>query len=305
MPGRIRTDELDWEDLRHFLALAVEGSLSAAARRLRVNHATVARRVAKLEAAVGQTLFERRPDGYALTAAGRAVLDEARGMEEAALGVLRRLDTAASLEGPVRLTTTRSIAEDFLIRRLAPLRRAHPGIDLELLAELRVMSLARREADIAIRLGRPADSALAGRRIGLIGYGFYADADWCRRIAAGEPPAFVAYDPDTDFVPEARWLAARFPGARRAFRSNSQTGQLEAVRAGFGIALLPHYLAAPDPALRVIGLGDAPPPREVWLLVRPDLRRVPRIRAVAEAVAEIFRAERALLEGSQGLAPGD
>ncbi len=295
MAERIRTDGLDWEDLRHFVALAAEGSLSATARRLRVNHATVARRVAGLEAALGRTLFDRRPDGYALTAEGRAVLAEAQGMEAAALAVLRRLDAATSLDGPVRLTTTRSLAEDFLIPRLGPLRRAHPGIDLELLAELRVMSLARREADIAIRLGRPADSSLAGRRVGLIAHGFYASTEWPGRLAAGDPPVFVAYDAESDMVPEARWLAARFPTARRTFRSNSQAALAAAARAGFGIALLPHYLAATMPELCELALGETPPPREAWLLVRPELRRVPRMRAVAEGVAAIFRAERGVL----------
>lgn len=297
MSDRIRTGALDWEDLRYFLALAAEGSLSATARRLRVNHATVARRVAGLEAALGRVLFDRRPDGYALTADGRAVLEEARGMEEAALGVLRRLDAGTALEGPVRLTTTRSLAEGFLVPRLGRLAAAHPGIDIELLAELRLMSLARREADLAIRLGRPADSTLAGRRVGQLAHGFFATPGWAARVAAGEAPVLVGYDPDSDFVPEAAWMAARFPAARLAFRSNSQAAQAGAARAGLGVALLPHYLAARDPALRPVDLGEVPPPREAWLLVRRELARVPRVRAVADFLAEVFRQERALLEG--------
>ena len=95
MPDRKRTAGLDWEDVRYFIALARHGSLSATARALRVNHATVARRVASLETLLGRPLFERRPDGYALTAQGRAVLDEAGAMDAAALSVLRRLDASA------------------------------------------------------------------------------------------------------------------------------------------------------------------------------------------------------------------
>ncbi|WP_198370665.1 LysR family transcriptional regulator [Roseomonas rosulenta] len=299
MPDRIRTAALDWEDCRYFVALAAEGTLSATARRLRVNHATVARRVASLEAALGRTLFDRRAEGYVLTAEGRAVLEEARGMEEAALGVLRRLDAAGALEGPVRLTTTRSLAEGFLVRRLGGLRRAHPGIDLELLAELRVISLARREADIAIRLGRPADSTLAGRRIGRLGHGFYAAPERAAQVAAGETPVLVGYDQDSAFVPETTWLATHFPSARLAFRSNSQAAQAQAARVGFGVALLPHYLAAGDPLLVAVDLGATPPSREAWLLVRRDISRVPRVRAVAEAVATIFRQDRMVLEGTR------
>ncbi|MBX6746511.1 MAG: LysR family transcriptional regulator [Acetobacteraceae bacterium] len=295
MPDRKRTERLDWEDLRYGLALAQAGSLSAAARALRVNHATVARRLASLEAALGRVLFDRRPEGYVPTPEGRAVLEEARAMEEAALAVLRRLDAGTALAGPVRLTTTRSLADGFLTRRLGAFRAEYPGIDLEVIAELRVMSLSRREADIAVRLGRPRDSALTGRCVARMGFGFYAAPAWRDRLGAGEAPVLVGYDADSDFVPEAGWLNARFGEARFAFRSNSQLAQAEAARAGFGIALLPHYVAAGDAGLVPIPLGPLPPPREVWLLVRPDLLRVPRIRAVADHLAASFAEARMML----------
>src|SRR5207253_2283583 len=114
MPDKKRTADLDWEDVRYFVALARYGTLSATARGLRVNHATVARRVTSLETLLGRALFERRADGYALTAEGKAVLDEASAMDEAALSVLRRLDAGAALNGLVRLTAVRPLAESFL-----------------------------------------------------------------------------------------------------------------------------------------------------------------------------------------------
>src|SRR5215475_6200930 len=119
MADKKRTAGLDWEDIRYFVALARHGSLSATARALRVNHATVSRRVASLEAALRRPLFDRRADGYALTAAGKAVLDEAGMMEEGALSVLRRVDASSELNGPVRLTVARAMADGFLIERLA------------------------------------------------------------------------------------------------------------------------------------------------------------------------------------------
>ena len=100
---------LDWEDVRYFVALARYGTLSATARGLRVNHATVARRVTSLETLLGRPLFDRRADGYALTAEGKAVLDEARSMDEAALSVLRRLDAGAELSGLLRLSVGRAL----------------------------------------------------------------------------------------------------------------------------------------------------------------------------------------------------
>jgi DNA-binding transcriptional LysR family regulator len=152
MPDKKRTSRLDWEDVRYFIALARHGTLSATARALRVNHATVARRITSLEILLARALFERRADGYALTAEGKAVLDEAGAMDEAALSVLRRLDAGTELSGLVRLTSGRTLAETFLIDRLSAFHQRYPAIDIEWIGEARLMSLARREADIRKRL---------------------------------------------------------------------------------------------------------------------------------------------------------
>src|SRR5207248_2018355 len=151
MPDKKRTGGLDWEDVRYFVALARYGTLSATARALRVNHATVARRVTGLETRLGRALFERRADGYALTAEGKAVLEEASAMDEAALSVLGRLDAGTELSGLVRLTVGRVLAERFLIDRLRTFHERYPAIDLEVIGGSRVLSLARREADVALR----------------------------------------------------------------------------------------------------------------------------------------------------------
>src|SRR5882724_8824188 len=145
MPDK-KSTALDWEDIRYFVALARYGTLSETARRLRVNHATVARRISSLETLLGRTLFERRADGYALSAEGKAVLDEARFMDEAALSVLRRLDAGTELSGIVRLRIGRVLAERFLIERLRAFHERYPAIDLEVIGGSRFVSLARREA---------------------------------------------------------------------------------------------------------------------------------------------------------------
>jgi len=181
MIDKKRTEDLDWEDLRYFVALARYGTLSATARKLRVNHATVARRVASLEALLGRPLFDRRPDGYAVTEEGRAVLDEAQVMDEAALSVLRRLDAGTELTGLVRLTVGRVLAERFLIGRLDAFHERYPAIDLEVTGGSRVVSLARREADIALRYGAPKDSDLVARRVAKIAFGLYASPATAKR----------------------------------------------------------------------------------------------------------------------------
>jgi DNA-binding transcriptional LysR family regulator len=296
---------MDWEDLRYFVALARHGSLSAAARALKVNHATVARRIGALETSLGRVLFDRRADGYALTMEGRAILADASAMEEAAFGLLRRLDgesVAAEVSGPVRLTTTHSLASGFLVRRLAGLAERYPAIDIDVAVEVRVVSLARREADMALRYGRPSDSALVGRRVGRIGSAFYAAPEWRDRLMAGDAAVFVGFEADNDLVPEAAWLADRFSRARFAFRSNSLSAQRDAAVAGFGVALLPHFLAVHEPDLCPVDLGCLPPLRDLWLLLRPELAKVPRMRAVADFLDELCHRESRFLErGSQDL----
>src|SRR5262249_26912980 len=297
MPVKKRTAGLDWEDVRYFVALARRGTLSATARDLRVNHATVARRVASLEAAMGRPLFDRRADGYALTAEGKAILDEASAMDEAALSVLRRLDAGTELNGLVRLTAAPGLAESFLIDRLAGLHEAYPQIDLELIGETHVMSLARREADIALRFGSPKDSDLVATRMGTIAFGLYASPPYGKRLAAGAAPAFIGFDEASDFIAEAAWLLRQFGDRRFSFRGNSQTAHAAAARAGYGVALLPRYVAAGNPGLVQVSLGERLPERDLWLLIRRDLKKIPRIRAVTDYLTQVFRRERRLLAG--------
>jgi DNA-binding transcriptional LysR family regulator len=288
---------LDWEDVRYFVALARHGTLSAAARGLRVNHATVARRVASLETLLGRALFDRRAKGYSLTAEGKAVLDEARTMDEAALAVLRRLDSGTELSGSVRLAAGRVLAERFVIDRLRPLHERYPAIDVEVIGGSRVVSLAKREADIALRYGSSKDSELVARRVAKIGFGLYASPAYRDRLKAGGVPAFIGFDEDNDFIAEAMWLARRFGDRRFSFRTSSHTTQAAAARAGYGIALLPRYVAAGDQGLVQVLLEERLPERDVWLLIRRDLTKVPRVRAVADHLAAIFRRERRLLTG--------
>ena len=183
MPDRKRTPDLDWQDVRYFVALARYGTLAATARALRVNHATVARRIENLEALLGCALFERRPEGYMLTVEGKAALAEAAAMDEAALSLRDRLKAGSEIRGLVRLTAPRSLLDYFLVQRLGDLYERHPGIDLELIGDARVLSLARRDADMALRMGSPKDSDLIARRLGTVRYGLYASPAYARKIA--------------------------------------------------------------------------------------------------------------------------
>src|SRR6516162_1966946 len=297
MPDKKRTN-LDWEDVRYFVALARHRTLSATARALRVNHATVARRIASLETLLGHPLFDRGAFGYVLTAEGKALVNYASAMNEAALSILRRLDAGTELSGRVRLAAGRVLAERFLIDRLRAFHERYPAIDLEVIGGSRVVSLAKRQADLALRYGSPKDSELVARRVAKLTFGLYASPDYHDKLKAGERPVFIGFDENSEFVAEAQWLERHFGSSRFSFRTNSQTTQAAAARAGYGIALLPRYIvAAHEPDLVEVSLGGRLPEREVWLLIRRDLTKVPRVRAVADYLVEVFRRERRLLAG--------
>ena len=298
MPDKKRTDSLDWEDVRYFVALARNGTLSATARALHVNHATVARRIASLEALFGRALFDRRASGYVLTAEGKAVFGEANAMDEAALSVLRRLDAGTELSGLVRLAVGRVLAERFLIDRLRTFHERYPAIDLEVIGGSRVVSLAKREADVALRYGSPKDSELVARRVATISFGLYASRAYRDKLNAGQMPTFIGFDEQSDFIAETAWFGRHFGDRRFSFRTNSQTTQAAAARAGYGVALLPRYIVAThEPDLVQVSLGGRLPERDVWLLVRRDLKNVPRVRALTDYLVEVFQRERRLLAG--------
>lgn len=289
---------MDWGDLRFFVELARSGSLSATARRLKVDHTTVARRVAALEDSLGVRLFDRLPRGYALTAEGEEVAALAGRLEEGAFAIERfARGQSAEPAGVVRLSAPPVFASAFLAPNLGPFRSRFPQVVLELIGDSRAVSLTRREADLAIRLKRPEDDGLVSRRVGTMGYGLYAapahlegraEADW----------AFVGYDESLDHVPQQRWLRGVAAGRPFVFRANDLGSLAAAARAGLGVAALPHFLGMPDPGLVRLPSSPAPEGRELWLLVHGDLRRAARVRATMDFLIALLTEKKGLLEGN-------
>jgi DNA-binding transcriptional LysR family regulator len=294
MAEQIRTGT-DWEDIRVFIALARHGSLSGAARALSVNHATVARRVASLERTLGNRLVERRPNGYLLTAAGDHALAAAKAMETAA-AALSRGGADHTPRGLVRISATPGMTQGFLISRMAGLASRHPGLDIEIATDVRAVSLERREADIALRFGRPKDGDLIARRAVTFGYGLYGSTEWRRRIKRGVTPIFIGFDEATAHIPDAQWLARQFPRARFALRNGNQFAQAAAAEAGVGIALLPHFIGRANHALAPCLPDPMPPARELWLVTRRQDDKEISIRTVVEFLMQIFDKERRLFE---------
>ena len=280
---------LDWNDLRHFVVLAREGTLSAAARTLRVDHATVARRVAALEAATALKLVDRRARSYALTADGRRIAAAAAPMEEAAFAVERATRAADSLvRGEVAVSAPPALANALVAPRLVHLKRQHPGIFIKLIGEKRSASLSRREADLALRLSRPTEPGLVSRRIGRFGFGLYGAPFYLKET----PPhafAFIAYDDSMKEAPQQQWLEAVANGREIVLRSSDLENQAAAARAGLGLAALPHFLADGDAGLERHELQGREVGRDVWLVVHRDLRRAPAVRAVMAFLVDCLR----------------
>jgi len=286
---------MNWDDLRVFLALGRRGSLSAAARGLSVNHATVARRVRSLEERLGEKLVERRPDGYSLTEAGVRALAAAGDME-AITETLERGSTDGSLRGLVRINAPPSLAQAFLISKLSEFAALHPGLDVDLATEMRSVSLERREADIAVRLGRPRGGDVIARHVATAGFGFYGTPPACKRVEAGAELIAIGFDEANAHLPEAVWLAREFPGARLMFRASDQFGQAQAARTGGGLAILPHYVGRQTEGLRLSPLQPVPPSRDISLLTRRSSRSDVLIRTVVDHLVAAFETDRALFE---------
>lgn len=286
---------LNWDDIRYFLELARTGSLSGAARRLRVEHSTVARRVDALEQSLGIRLFDRLPKAWSLTPEGETLVAQAGRLDEEAQAFSRTALGVSSLQGTVRVSAPPVLAGHFLVPRLAALRPRWRNIDLEVIGESRDANLARGEADLAIRMSRPTAPGLAARCIGEMGYGLYAARAYTDRPA--EDWEFLGYDDSLIQVPQQRWLAQVAGRRRFVFRSNDLAALLNAARVGLGITVLPHFLAAQDDLLERVADPACPTLRQIWLVMHPDVKRSPRVRLIADVLADVVGEADALMSG--------
>lgn len=277
---------MEWSDLRIFLAVARSGTLGAAARGLGQTQPTMGRRIRALEAALGQALFQRTSEGFVLTDAGAAVLAHAERMESEALGIARAAGGhATALEGSLRVSSSDWFGAHVLTRAVAALQRRHPAVTVELVTDARLLSLARREADLVFRIAPFDEPDIAQRKLLHMPYAAYVGTS----IDHVSDLPRITMDTAFGDMPDVPWLQARLPDTRVAFRSNSREAQARACALGVGIAVLPCPLGDATAGLRRLDLGDEPPGRDVWLGYHKDLRHLPRLRAFVEEVLRISR----------------
>lgn len=289
--------ELDWSWCRSVLAVLQTGSFSAAARQLGVAHPTVRRHVTDLEQALGVRLFARSPTGLEPTDTALAMRPAAEAMQAAAEHLARTASARGpAIAGTVRITASEIIGAEVLPPILAALKREHAGLAFELTLTDRIEDILRHDADIAVRMVRPAQADLVARRVGVIELGVFATRDW---LAAHGPPAslpdlvasggLAGYDRGDGLI--AALEKAGTPSRRTdyGFRSDSTLAQLAAVRAGLvaGIVQVPLGLRSPS-LVRV--LPEVSDRLEVWLAAHRDLRRLPRVDAVYNGLAKALSA---------------
>ena len=278
----------DWEDLRHFTLFAEEKSLSAAARRLKMDHATVARRIAALEESLGLKLVERRPRAYFLTTDGERIAELGKRMELESLAVERSASAGqSSISGEVAISAPPAMSVALIAPHLSALRGRHPDLRIRLDGDTRNVSLVRREADIAVRLSRPVDADVVVRKLGKVTFSLYGSHAYLATVDAGNR-AYIAYDTSMDDMPQQLWLQALIGAAPIVLRSNDLAIQAAAVAAGVGIAVLPNFMAGPDQRLSRLPHAGAALEREIWIAVHSDLRHAPRIQAVMAFLAGCF-----------------
>jgi DNA-binding transcriptional LysR family regulator len=279
---------LNWSDLQIFLAVARAGRISAAARRLDVEHTTVARRLTALEHALGVPLFYRTRAGYLLTAHGHNVVPQAEAMERAAIGAAGRArEASATIAGRVRVAMPPEFASHWLAPRLAAFREKHPQIELQILVGTRQRDLSRGEADLALQEAQPRQGGMIAVRIARVAIGLYAAQALVgnRRMRIenldtlqGLPLA--AYTPQFRILQKAKWFEPILASATIALTSNSTDALLAAARAGIGVAVLPRFVARRYSEL--IAVSENVAEQDVLLITHPELRRDPKVYATAD-----------------------
>ena len=287
---------LDPQDLDDLIAIRDAGTLSGAAKTRGVAVSTVSRRIETLEASLGLQLVDRRTDGVRLTSAGLAIAEAASPISEQ----MRRVERVAESlrQGvktvPVRISATEFVISDVLAPATGLLWTMGADFPVHLHSQAEVVSLAGRDADLAIRMVRPEGASLYARRLADIRLGLFASIDYL----AGRSPdeinlqseKLLIYDDSYGRLPELDWIIRQGLSDAVAMRTGSTRGLLTAAEAGGGIALLPSAFAARSDSLVSIPMPAALPTRQPWLIVHRDLRQVPAVRIVQKWIVSAFAA---------------
>lgn len=293
--------QLSWDDLRFFLAVYRHRTMSAAAQQLCVDHATVSRRVARLEEALNTKLFVHQKTGYEPTPAGERLRHMAEDVEASIIACQAEIsDRNLDLEGVVRIGAPDGFGSYFLAPRLAAFCNANPKLRVNLIATARIFSLAHREIDISISLAMPKEGRIIGRKLVDYELGLYASSTY---LSSSEPirsrddlehHPFIGYIEEIVFSPLLDYMPSVSKAVKPRFRSSNLLAQLQAVREGGGIAVLPRFIAAKVEGLVPVLPAEVRLQRTFHLLLHEDNRNLARVRAAANFIHEQVHKDLAL-----------
>lgn len=292
----------DWNDLRYFLELQRSGRLLTTAKRMGTTHSTVARHIESIERQLGTALFMQHAHGHELTPAGQALLKHAEAMENVALLAQEEITQSIAPLGKVRLGVTEGIGIAFITPRIGGLYERYPGLEVELVAMPRFISILNREAEISIHLDRPTTDQLITRKLTDYTLALYASPAYIAKAAPLHhredlaQQQWIGYVDELLFSQELLLLNSFCRNPDVVFRSTSVIAQQQAARAGLGIAVLPNYMANDDPCLLRV-LPAEMIQRSYWISTRRELHKSVRLRVVWDYLVTLCEdARQALVE---------
>jgi DNA-binding transcriptional LysR family regulator len=296
--GGILMADIDWNDLSYCLAVIREGSVTAAAQKMGVNHTTVSRRISALEKQLQAKLFDRSTTGWLVTPIGESIIGNMEQMEDNAQAVMRAVNAdSTELSGHLRVTALDVCMQRIILPHLHAFSEMYPDITLDLLSTDDVLDLSSRAADIAFRTTNDPAPDVVGKKICDFAYALYAREDLYQRVIDGDNSvaAIGWVMPNVLDMPE--WLLKNYPGMTVKYRANSLSVVLELVLQGCGITMLPCGLGDLEPTLARIPGTINHEPAGFWLLTHTDLRTTARIRLFRDYFLEKIQPRIPLLEG--------
>ncbi|QLC22176.1 LysR family transcriptional regulator [Parasphingopyxis sp. CP4] len=296
----LRHPDPDWEDIKTFNAVMDAGTVRSAAQKLGVHHSTVSRRIESLERTLQVRLFDRRPEGYAPTQAGEELASIADEFGAELTTISRRIAGRDDmLPGKLTVTMAEPLAVGIFAPKLSEFCEAYPGLELDIRVTYEELDVARREADIAVRMNNNPPDTLVGKRFFPYHMSIYASPDYLKSHDLVNDPKsarWLGWGDDDEEYPE--WTQsteyARVP-VWGAF--DRPTVQIGAVQAGLGIAMLPCMMGDVAPGLVRATDRKPTPARDIWVLTHNDLRRTARVRAFMDFAESVIRANKPLLVG--------
>lgn len=288
---------MNWDDLKFFLALSREGSVSGAGRALGVKHTTVARRIQALEQHMGTRLFDRTRSGYSMTQAAENLFDDVLKLEEKVQQVDHKSsDQDAALAGVVKLTVAHDLANRLIVPEIGKFINAYPKIELQLLMTTGLIDLAAREADIAIRMTPSPPEYLVGRELMKLRHGIYGTEGAFNKLSDAVNVILFR-----DEVDHPSWVTDHFKNVNVVLRVDDVSSMAVATKSGLGISKMPCLIGDTEPTLRRLDVDIGVSTWGIWMLNHIDLRATARVRACKDFLQDLLESKRLLIQGDHSM----